>query len=104
MEGEDHHNQNPNKRAHSRSGSESGNKAGEEGEIRKFAKKKPNDVVRVIFENWSTLMLWKSNKRVEAINQLRKQFEADLILGDGHRTDFRFAEEEQKVENLFGEG
>ena len=46
----------------------------------------------------------KSNERVEAINQLCKQFEGDLLLGAEHRTDFRFAEEEQKVENLFDEG
>ena len=49
-------------------------------------------------------MLLKSNKRVEANNQLCKQFEVDLLLGVEHHIDFPFAEEDQKFENIFGEG
>ena len=91
-------------RAHVGSYSESGSKAGARGEYGFFPKKKANDKVRVIFENWSTLMLWKSNERMEAINQLCKQFETDILLGAEHQTDFQFVEEEQKIENLLCEG
>ena len=66
--------------------------------------KKPNDVVRLLFENWSTLQLWKSFKRVETIEHLRRTYEVDILLGAEHRTDFRFAEEAQKFANLFGAG
>ena len=69
-----------------------------------MSKKKSNDVVWVIFENWCTLMLWRLNEGVKAIYQLCKQFEADHLLGAQHRTDFQFVEEKQNIENLFGEG
>ncbi len=74
-----------------------------------ISKEKPNDVVRVMFENFSSLGLFVEgvlrHKKIRRLNPLSRKYRVDLLVGCETSTDWRFIKrEEDKFCNLFGDG
>jgi hypothetical protein len=70
---------------------------------------KPDDTVRIMFENFSSLSLFTTgplrHKKIRQINKLAGEYSVDLLAGCETRTDWRFVtDEESKFTNLFGNG
>ena len=66
--------------------------------------KKPDHVIRFMFENWNSLCLGRGKKRINEINDLAKKYQVDLILGCETQYDWRCLEDELQFDNLFGVG
>ena len=67
---------------------------------------KPNDVIRFMYENFSSLSLFLEgnlrHKKVRQINKLMSDYHIDILAGCETRTDWRFVKrEEDKFHNLF---
>jgi len=70
---------------------------------------KPDDTVRIMFENFSSLGLFATgplrHKKIRQINKLAGEYSVDILAGCETRTDWRFVtDEESKFTNLFGNG
>ncbi len=68
---------------------------------------KPDNVVWVMYENFSSLSLFAvgnmRHKKIRQINKLMSDYGIDILAGCETRTDFRFVtEEDNKFCNLFG--
>ena len=67
---------------------------------------KPDDVIRVMYENYSSLSLFSQgdtrHKKIRQINKLARDYGVDILAGCETRTDWRFVStEEDKFHNLF---
>jgi hypothetical protein len=72
-------------------------------------KEKPDNVVWVMFENFSSLGLFVEgilrHKKIRQLNCLSGNYSVDLLVGCKTRTDWRFVtREEDRFCNLFGDG
>ena len=70
---------------------------------------KPDDVVRIMYENFSSLGVFgegpTKHRKIRQINKLIKDYGVDIMAGYETRTDWRFVTmEANKFENLFGNG
>ena len=70
---------------------------------------KPDDVVRIMYENFSSLGVFgegpTKHRKIRQINKLIKDYGVDIMAGCETRTDWRFVTmEANKFENLFGNG
>ena len=70
---------------------------------------KPDDTVRVLYENLSSLALFTEgplrHRKVRQLNKLMSEYGADLFAGCETRTDWRFVtQEDDRFCNLFGLG
>jgi hypothetical protein len=68
---------------------------------------KPDDVVRIMYENFSSLSIFTPgpahNKKVRQLNKLMSYYSMDLLAGCETRTDWRFvSSKEDRFCNLFG--
>ncbi len=71
--------------------------------------KKPDDAIRVMYKNFSSLSLFATrtgrHKKIRQINKLMGDYRVDILGGCETRTDWRFAtSKEDKFHNLFGRG
>ncbi len=80
-----------------------------EGIYGRIHNKKPDNVVRIMFENFSSLGLFVEgpawHKKVRQLNNLVRDYGVDLLAGCKTRTDWRYVlKEEDRFCNLFGNG
>ena len=68
--------------------------------------KKPDGVVRIMMENWNSIKLFteKSQERISKINETRKRYNADIMLGCEPQVDWSMADSEHQFYELFGFG
>ena len=65
---------------------------------------KPDDVFRLMFENWNSLGVFTGNRKIARINRLATEYEVDAIAGLETQCDWRFAENDRQFGELFGVG
>ena len=75
----------------------------------RVALQKPDDAIRVMYENFSSLSLFATgtgrHKRIQQINKLMGDYGVDILAGCETRTDWRFAtSKDNKFHNLFVRG
>jgi hypothetical protein len=75
----------------------------------RVALKKPDDAIRVMYENFSSLSLFATgtgwHKKIQQIDKLMGDYGVDILAGCETRTDWRFAaSKDNKFHNLFGWG
>jgi len=80
-------------------------KSGKYGHV---AKRKPDNTIRIFFENFNSLGVWATGKarrkKIRCWKRLLKEYDVDLFAGCETQTDWRFAKDHEKFENLFGQG
>ena len=79
------------------------------GEYGRVPRDKPNDVVRLIYENFSSPCMFAEgtlcHKKIRQLNKLMRDYGGNLLAGCETRTDWRFVtKEEDRFGNLFGDG
>ena len=59
--------------------------------------KKPDGIIRIIMENWNSIKLFKekNQERISKINETRKRYNADIMLGCKPQVDWSMANSEQ---------
>jgi hypothetical protein len=68
---------------------------------------KPDGVTRLILENWNSIKYWSERKykvNVNVIEATRKRYEADILMGVEHQTNFSKAPEDAQFHDVFGFG
>ena len=69
---------------------------------------KPDDVVRVFFENFNSLCLFQKGKnyrkKIKRLRKLAKKYDVDVICGVETQTDWRFAKPGEVFDNLLFRG
>ena len=80
-------------------------KSGQYGHVDKT---KPDNTVRVLFENFNSLGVFSTGcarrKKIRRLKKLLKEYDVDLFAGCKTQCDWRFAEDHERFENLFGQG
>ena len=81
----------------------------EEGIYGRIHSKKPDNVVRIMIKNFSSLRLFVEgparHKKVRQLNKLVRDYGVDLLVGCKTRTDWRYIfNEEDRFCKLFGNG
>ena len=68
--------------------------------------RKPDGVVRIIMENWNSIKLFteKNQERISKINETRKRYNADIMLGLEPQVDWSMADSEHQFYELSGFG
>ena len=72
------------------------------------SKSKPEDTVQIMFENFNRPGVLASGKarckKIRHLRQLHKEYDIDLFAGCETQCDWRYAEDHQRFNNLFGQG
>ena len=84
-------------------------RATDEGAYGWVPQDKPDNVIRMMYENFSSLSVfatgYRKHKKIRQINKLASDYGVDLISGCETRTDWHFVtDEESEFPNLFGNG
>ena len=68
--------------------------------------RKPDGVVRISFENWNSLKFWteKNRDRVHTINDTRRRFGIDVMMGAETQVDWTAADDGDQFHDIFGFG
>ena len=68
---------------------------------------KPDGTTRLIFENWNSIKYWSERKTkvdINVIEATRKRYNADILAGVEHQTNFSKADEDAQFHDIFGFG
>ena len=68
---------------------------------------KPDGTTRLIFENWNSIKYWSERKTkvdINVIEATRKRYNADILAGVEHQTNFSKAEDDAQFHDIFGFG
>ena len=76
------------------------------GGYRYVPDKKSDGIVRIIMENWNSIKLFteKNQERISKINETRKRYNADIMVGCEPQVDWSMADSEHQFYKLFGSG
>ena len=67
-------------------------------------REKPDDVYRLMFENWNSLGVFTGTSKISKLDRIAKHYEVDTMAGCEAQCDWRYAEYEQQFRNLFAFG
>jgi hypothetical protein len=65
---------------------------------------KPDDCVRLIMENFTSLGIFTKGTQINSLNKLCRQFNTDIFAGCETQADWRQAMDEQQFRNIIGVG
>jgi hypothetical protein len=67
-------------------------------------RKKPDHFIRIVMENFNSLCVNLGNSKINAINNLCRDFKVDILCGCKTQVDWRQVPELRRFHNLIGAG
>ena len=69
-----------------------------------FPREKPDDAVRLMYENWNSLGIFTGDKKITTIDGLVKRYQVDILAGCETQCDWRQAERSRRFQHLLAFG